>query len=124
MITKITVVTVCYNSSATIKKTIESVLNQSIPPYEHIFIDGDSKDNTLAIINEYRVAYAYKGIDLKVISERDSGIYDAMNKGIHAAEGDMIGILNSDDYYEKDALECLKRAIDEDNNHSDDSTQH
>lgn len=91
---KVSIVTVCYNSAATIRDTIESVLAQDYADIEYIIVDGASKDNTLSIVNEYRDRIA------TVISEPDKGIYDAMNKGILAATGDVVGILNSDDFYE------------------------
>ena len=91
---KISIVTVCYNSAATIRDTIESVLGQSHPDIEYILVDGASKDGTMAIVNEYRARIA------TVISEPDKGIYDAMNKGVQAATGEVVGILNSDDFYE------------------------
>ncbi|MFW1677444.1 glycosyltransferase family 2 protein [Pontibacter sp. JAM-7] len=90
---KVSLVTVCFNSDTTIKDTIESVLSQSYPDIEYIIIDGASTDKTLDIIN------AYSDRIHKVVSEPDQGIYDAMNKGIKLATGDVIGILNSDDFY-------------------------
>lgn len=108
---KTTIVTVSYNSALTIRRTIESILAQSIPPYEHIIVDGGSTDNTLSVIESYKERYLNIGISLTVISEPDNGIYDAMNKGIHASSGDIIGLLNSDDYYEKNAMEILIREI-------------
>lgn len=108
---KISIVTACYNSASTISRTIESVLSQSTSPYEHILVDGGSTDDTLSIIESYRDQYQAKDISLTVISEPDRGVYDAMNKGIHAASGDIIGLLNSDDYYEKDAMEILMREV-------------
>ncbi len=111
---KVTVVTACYNSALTIRKTIESVLDQTVPPYEHIFVDGASDDGTLRVIEEYRKQYVSKGIELKIICEPDKGVYDAMNKGIHVATGDIIGLLNSDDYYEKSAIEILQREVEND----------
>lgn len=91
---KVSIITVCYNSSATIKDAIESVMRQTYQNIEYIIVDGNSSDNTLDLVNDYKV-----NIDL-IISEPDEGIYDAMNKGIAAATGDIIGILNSDDFYE------------------------
>lgn len=96
------IITVCKNSEKTISRTIESVLNQTYKDFEYIIIDGVSNDNTLNIIR------SYKDSRIKVISEKDSGIYDAMNKGIKLSNGKIIGILNSDDYYEKDALYIIK----------------
>lgn len=98
---KISIITPCYNSEKTIRKTIESVLNQTYQNYEYIIIDGKSTDKTLKIIDEYRDKFGDK---LTVISEPDKGIYDAMNKGIKRATGHLVGIVNSDDYYELEAL--------------------
>ncbi len=96
---KISIITVCFNSENTIRKTIESVLNQDYDNIEYIIVDGCSKDNTLNIINEFSF-----GI-YKLISENDSGIYDAINKGILSATGDIVGILNSDDeFYDQNTL--------------------
>jgi len=100
------IITVCYNSEKTIEKTIKSVLNQTEKDYEYIIIDGGSKDRTLDIVKTYENAFDGK---LKYISEKDNGIYDAMNKGIAMAEGEIIGLVNSDDYYEPDALENVKK---------------
>jgi len=90
---KISIITVCYNSSKFIRSAIESVITQSYANIEYIIIDGGSSDNTLDIVNQYRDKIAH------VVSELDNGIYDAMNKGIEIASGDIIGILNSDDFY-------------------------
>lgn len=89
---KISIITACYNSAATIGDTLASVAMQDYPSIEHIIIDGSSSDNTLDIVNRFPHV-------VKVVSERDNGIYDAMNKGIAVATGDVIGILNSDDVY-------------------------
>lgn len=93
---KISVITATYNSGKTLRDTIESVLNQDYPDIEYIIIDGASKDNTTDIIREYECRFNGR---LKWISEPDKGIYDAMNKGIAMATGDIVGILNSDDFY-------------------------
>lgn len=104
---KVSIITVCYNSETTIEKTIESVINQTYPNIEYIIVDGESKDKTLTIINTYLERYNDR---IKCISERDEGIYDAMNKGIKMATGQLIGIINSDDYYELDAVEHIVSA--------------
>lgn len=92
----ITIITVTYNSESTINDTIISVLNQSYNDIEYIIVDGCSKDRTVDIIKEYEPKFKGR---LKWISEKDKGIYDAMNKGIRMATGDIIGILNSDDFF-------------------------
>lgn len=91
---KISIITVAYNSAKTIEDTIKSVLSQNYTDVEYIIIDGKSTDATLEIVNKYRENY------FRVISEEDQGIYDAMNKGIKFATGDVIGFLNSDDVFE------------------------
>ena len=90
---KVSIITVCYNSAKTIEQTIHSVLSQDYQQIEYIVIDGASKDGTQDIIRKYQSSIA------KTISEPDRGMYDAMNKGIAMATGDVIGILNSDDVY-------------------------
>ena len=90
---RVSVVTVCFNSSKTIKRTLESVNRQTYPNIEHIIIDGNSSDNTLIIIAEYKLRLG------PIVSETDQGIYDAMNKGLSLATGDIICFLNSDDKY-------------------------
>lgn len=96
---KISIITICYNSCSTISRTIESVLAQNNVQLEYLIIDGASKDNTVQIAETYRKSFEQKGVDYRVQSEPDKGIYDAMNKGVQLATGDVIGILNSDDYY-------------------------
>ena len=90
---KISIITISFNSRSTILKTIESVNNQSYSDIEHVFIDGGSNDGTLDIINKHSKR------DAILISGPDDGIYDAMNKGIKIANGDLICFLNSDDYF-------------------------
>jgi glycosyltransferase involved in cell wall biosynthesis len=90
---KISIITVCYNSAEFIKTAIESVFSQNYADIEYIVIDGGSTDGTLDILNEYKNSISH------LISEPDKGIYDAMNKGIALVKGDVVGILNSDDFY-------------------------
>ncbi len=108
----LSVITVCYNSEKTVSGTIESVLNQTNSNIEHIFIDGNSSDDTLSIINSYREDYENRGLRLVVVSEPDKGIYDAMNKGIKLATGTVIGILNSDDWYEPNTSAIVQKLMD------------
>lgn len=96
---KVSIVTVSYNSVDTIEQTICSVLRQSYQNIEYIIIDGQSTDGTIDIIAKYRKCISY------FVSEPDEGLYYAMNKGIQQATGDIIGIINSDDWYEPDAVE-------------------
>lgn len=93
---KISIITASYNSSKTIKDSIISVLKQTYADIEYIIIDGGSKDGTVDIIKKYEPEFNGR---LKWISEKDKGIYDAMNKGIGMATGEIVGILNSDDFF-------------------------
>lgn len=106
---KVSIITVCFNSEKTIRTTIESVLYQIYKNIEYIIIDGKSSDSTVEIIKEY--IPLFKG-RLRYISEEDNGIYDAMNKGIRLSTGDLIGIINGDDFYETDAVENIIEHID------------
>lgn len=90
---KVSIITICYNSQETLEDTIKSVLAQDYTDIEYIIIDGASKDNTPKIIEKYKNSISH------VTSEPDKGIYDAMNKGVKKASGDLVGILNSDDFY-------------------------
>ena len=99
-----TVVTVCFNAEKVISKTIESVLGQIYSPYEYLVIDGASTDGTVALAESYRDRFLAKGVRFMVLSEKDSGIYNAMNKGIKYATGDFISYLNAGDWYQADAL--------------------
>lgn len=109
---KISIITAAYNSAATLGDTIHSVLSQSYDDWEHIVVDGGSRDGTLELIRDIEPRYAGR---LRWVSEADHGIYDAMNKGIAMATGDIIGILNSDDFYTSDdILERVAKEIDAD----------
>ncbi|MDB4414881.1 glycosyltransferase [bacterium] len=100
---KVSIITITYNSGATVRDTMQSIAKQTYPNIEHIIIDGVSKDRTLEIVAEFpHVA--------KVISEPDKGIYDAMNKGIQMATGEIIGILNSDDIFANE--DVLRNVVD------------
>lgn len=102
---KISIITATYQSEKTVKETIESVLSQTYTDYEHIIVDGLSKDHTMEIVKAYEPQYQGR---LRYISEKDSGLYEAMNKGIQMATGDVIGILNSDDIYaSRDVLQTI-----------------
>ena len=90
---KISIITVCYNSAKTIEKTFKSVQSQTYTNIEYIVVDGGSKDTTLEILGKYEELVSQS------ISESDKGLYDAMNKGIKMATGDLVGILNSDDIF-------------------------
>ena len=90
---KVSIITIVYNNSECIEDCINSVLKQTYPNVEYIIIDGGSKDNTVEIINKYKDKISY------FVSEKDNGLYDALNKGIEAATGDIIGILHSDDLF-------------------------
>jgi len=98
---KISIITATWNSGETLRDTLESVLSQSYQDFEHIIVDGLSSDNTLDVIHEFEPRYNGK---LCVVSEKDKGLYDAMNKGIRMSTGDVIGILNSDDFYTSDNI--------------------
>lgn len=100
----VTVITPCFNSEKTIQRTIESVLHQTYQEIEYLIIDGASTDNTLQIARSYESAFHGR---MHIFSEKDEGIYYAMNKGIGMANGELVGIVNSDDYYEPEAVEHM-----------------
>lgn len=104
---EVSIITVCYNSEKTIERTIQSVLNQTYQDYEYIIVDGASTDKTLEIIKRYEPEFEGR---MRWISEQDDGIYYAMNKGIGMAKGKLIGMINSDDYYEANALANMVEA--------------
>lgn len=104
---KITVITPTYNSENTLDGTIGALLRQTFSDFEYIIIDGVSKDKTIEKIKGYIPDFESKGVTVRIISEPDKGVYDAMNKGISYAQGELIGITNSDDWYEDNALEAM-----------------
>ena len=104
---KISIVTITYNSEKTLEETIKSIASQNYDNLEYIIVDGGSSDKTLEI------AEKYKNVITKIISETDEGISDAFNKGIAMAEGDIVGIINSDDMLYENALNELAGAYDE-----------
>ena len=110
---KISIITVCYNSEETILSTLNSVISQTYDDIEHILVDGGSIDRTLDILKDYHFKNKI------IVSEPDQGIYDAMNKGIKLAKGEIITILNSDDIYQSpsiisEIMEDIKNNIDKD----------
>jgi len=106
---KVSIITVAYNSELTIRDTMESVLIQTYSEIEYIIVDGFSGDNTLPIIKEYQSQFNGR---MHWISEKDKGIYDAINKGIELASGDIIGILNSDDTLaDNNTVACVVEAM-------------
>lgn len=88
---KVSIITICYNNENDIRPTIESVVNQTYPNIEYIVVDGASKDNSLSIINEYKDKIS------KIISEPDKNLYDAINKGMKMATGDIVGLIHAGD---------------------------
>ena len=101
----ISIITATYNSAKTLNDTIQSVLRQTNKDFEYRIIDGGSTDETLDIVKSYETEFSGR---LKWVSEKDEGIYDAMNKGIKMSSGDVIGILNSDDFYtDEDVLQTV-----------------
>lgn len=98
----VSIITVCYNSQKHIEQTIQSVVAQTYAPIEYILVDGKSTDQTVVIIERYARQFPDR---IRYISEPDNGIYNAMNKGIRLATGELIGIINSDDWYQPEAVE-------------------
>jgi len=103
----VTILTVSFNAEKTITKTIESVLNQTYSKIEYIVIDGASKDGTKALAESYIPRFAQKGWTMTVISEKDNGMYDGLNKGARAAHGELVGQINADDWYEPIAVQTM-----------------
>ncbi len=109
---RISLITATYNSCLTLRDTLQSVLEQTFNDFEYIIIDGNSTDGTISVIEEYEKKF---GGRLRWLSEPDKGIYDAMNKGIRMAVGDIVGILNSDDFFTfNDVLEKVVREFEKD----------
>ena len=98
---KFTLITTTYNSGTTLRDTFSSVLRQSFTDMEYIVVDGASTDDTLDIIKEYETRFEGR---MKWVSGRDRGLYDAMNKGLEMATGEIVGFLNSDDYFTSDDI--------------------
>ena len=104
----VTVLTVSFNAEKTIARTIESVMKQTYRYIEYIVIDGASHDNTAAIAESYVEKFsAQEGRSMRVISEPDNGMYDALNKGARLAHGEIVGEINADDFYEPDAVQIM-----------------
>jgi glycosyltransferase involved in cell wall biosynthesis len=111
---KFSIITISRNAEQEIEDTMQSVLKQTIPPYEYILIDGVSEDNTVSVIEKYLPILEKKGIIVKFISEKDHGISDAFNKGIKMASGDVIGLINAGDGLLPYTLERLEKVFQED----------
>lgn len=110
----ISIITPSFNSEKTIHTTIESILKQTYSRFEYIIVDGKSTDRTLEIAESYRKEMESRGISYQIISEPDRGIYDAMNKGIRRAKGELVGIINSDDWYEENTLKRVAEVYEKD----------
>jgi glycosyltransferase involved in cell wall biosynthesis len=110
---KISIITPTYNSENTLDGTVNALLRQTFSDFEYIIIDAVSKDKTIEKIKSYMPEFEKKGIPVKIVSEPDKGVYDAMNKGIALAGGELIGITNSDDWYEDNALEVMWNRYDD-----------
>jgi len=109
----VSITTVTYNSEKTLARTLESVLCQTYDRIEYLVIDGLSTDGTLALAESYQERFARRGFTYLILSEKDRGMYDAINKGIRLAQGDIVGNINSDDWYEADAVEKAVRFLTE-----------
>ena len=106
---KISLITATYNSAETLRDTMQSVLNQTFTDIDYIIVDGGSKDATIDIVKEFEPEFEGR---LRWVSERDKGIYDAMNKGVRMAQGEIVGILNSDDFFASEkVLETVNNAF-------------
>ena len=111
----VSIITVSYNSEKTIERTIESVLNQTYQNIEYIIVDGASKDHTVEIAEQYRNQFEASGRIMTIISEREHGMYDALNKGASIAHGELVGQVNTDDWYEPGAVEKMVKFYEKEN---------
>lgn len=110
---KISIITVCLNSENTIERTFKSVLSQTYSEFEYIVVDGKSQDNTIKRIEEYYLKFKDKNISFKWVSEKDKGLYDAMNKGAKMALGEYLIYMNADDEFaDRNCLETAVRYMD------------
>lgn len=103
----VSIITVAFNTEATIGRTIESVLNQTYENIEYIIVDGNSSDRTVEVAKSYGNRFEEKGRKLVIISEPDKGMYDGLNKGARMATGELVGQINADDWYEPNAVETM-----------------
>ena len=112
---KISLITICWNSERTLSRSLKSVMEQSRRPDEYVFVDGGSTDHTLAILEEFKTRAESKGMAVRILQqvrhEDAAGIPDAWNQGISEATGDVVGLLNSDDWYESTALESVETVL-------------
>ena len=109
---KVSIITATYNSAATLRDTLDSVLAQTYQDIEYIIVDGLSADGTQEIVKAYEPRF---GGRLRLVSEKDKGLYDAMNKGLRMATGDIVGVLNSDDlFYDKQVVADVVKAFESD----------
>lgn len=110
----VTIITVTYNSDKTLSRTIESVFNQTYDNIEYIVVDGGSKDGTIEVARSWKQKFSETpGKTLTIISEADKGMYDALNKGACIAHGQLVGQINSDDWYEPDGVETMVKFYNE-----------
>ncbi len=114
---KISLITICWNSERALKRTLDSVVEQTCRPDEYVFVDGGSTDGTLSILEDFKAKAERMKMDVRILqqhrTEGAAGIPDAWNQGIDNVKGDVIGLLNSDDWYEPTALESVKTALTE-----------
>ena len=114
---KISLITICWNSERALKRTLDSVMEQTRRPDEYVFVDGGSTDGTMSILEDFKAKAERMNMDVRILqqhrTEGAAGIPDAWNQGIDNVKGDVIGLLNSDDWYEPTALESVKTALTE-----------